>query len=154
MVGEHGDVTSSGSVVRPELRSFQSARRQTSVLLLQTRLARAKSAELRKRSRQLREKHVEVYAGCTFFLHSLVDGRIATAFWRLEHAVASPPLRARAEIVIGLDDVFEGPEWLGDMRAGFDDPLAALVTFIRASDEVRRVVWLGALDVKPLSRAT
>jgi hypothetical protein len=62
------------------------------------------------------------------------DSRLA--IWRDHRLVVHPELAERAEMLVRLGDTFEAPEAGSQIPAGFDDPIQAALTLIRAADRV------------------
>ncbi len=73
---------------------------------------------------------------CRFYLRASVDGEPRLAIWRTNRLLVHPELEKRGRILITLGETFEAPELGSIVPAGFNDPLQAALTLIRAADRV------------------
>lgn len=72
-----------------------------------------------------------------FRVAGTVDGQPGRVLWWRGRMSCSDELRARAEVIVGMGDTFESESH--EVAASFDQPVAALLTFVRAFDHVRAV---------------
>jgi hypothetical protein len=104
-------------------------------------------------SRALRTQAPGGAASLRFFvLHGGVEGNPVKAWWLAGTLTTSRELRDRAELLVHLDERFElGP---GDLSiaAALDDPLAALLTLVRACDRIRSVLVGPVMPLPPQIR--
>jgi hypothetical protein len=75
-------------------------------------------------------------AAYLFWMSASVDGERHFAAWSENRLVVHPELEARAEVVVRLGETFEAPEWGCSVPAGFDEPIQAALTLMRAADEI------------------
>jgi hypothetical protein len=71
-----------------------------------------------------------------FYLRANVGDDSRLAIWRDRRLLAHPELRARGEVLIDLGETFDSLEAGSPIAAGFDRPLQAALTLIRAADRV------------------
>jgi hypothetical protein len=78
-----------------------------------------------------------------FMVCGRVEGRPVWAMWAGGHLSRSPALRARAEVLVAMGEQFCYEDSPAVITAALDEPLAALLTTIRACDQTN-TVWLAA----------
>jgi hypothetical protein len=71
-----------------------------------------------------------------FYLKANIGGDSRLAIWRDHRLVVHPELAERGEILVRLGETFEAPEVGSRIPAGFDEPVQAALTLIRAADRV------------------
>jgi hypothetical protein len=75
-------------------------------------------------------------AAYLFWLSAYVDGVRRFAVWSDNGLLVHPELAARAALVIQLGETFEAAESACSVPAGLDEPIQAVLTLIRAADQV------------------
>lgn len=74
-----------------------------------------------------------------FVVHGEIEGKTVRAVWSRGSLVCSAALRQRGELLVAMGEEF-GLEPGGPvLPAGFEDPAAAMLTFMRACDRVNKV---------------
>lgn len=72
-----------------------------------------------------------------FVLHGRLDAQPVKACWFCGSLLATPVLRARAELLVALGESFNADSESPTVEADLDRPLAAMLTLIRACDQVK-----------------
>lgn len=110
------------------------------LLVAEAQRLQAAAQELRRLSRLRREgRHPHTGGGVSFSFLGVVDGREVRADWTPLGIRGSAALLTRADLVVRLGDAFDGPDGTS-VPASLDGTAAqALLTLLRASDEVRDV---------------
>lgn len=103
-------------------------------------VAGERSIEAREAARRLRTEAAALGWPRTFLVVGVVDGLAVRAFWSRRHLVATPRLRRRAELLVAMGESFEveAPAH-PPVYAGLDEPIPALLTLMRACDQVNAV---------------
>jgi hypothetical protein len=92
---------------------------------------------------------------CTFLLRARVGDDRVLAVWRTNKLVIHPRLAERASLVIGLGERFKFNARRLSVAAGFESPLQAALTLMRAADEVLEFSFRAdGLDFSYRSRAS
>jgi hypothetical protein len=71
-----------------------------------------------------------------FYLRANIGDESRLAIWRGERLLIHPELAQRAEVLVRLGETFEVPELGSSVLAGFDEPLQAAITLMRAADRI------------------
>ena len=76
-----------------------------------------------------------------FVVRGEVDGEPVRALWWRGTLLATGDLASRAELIVGMGERFDAPGHDTSVEASLDEPLAAMLTFVRACDRVHQVVF-------------
>ena len=141
-----GDVTIEGGY-RDMACSVRAAVGRAAALTAEAARLQAASRWLQQEARRLRREPADGdgrLAAVGFRLEGTIEGDQVVAEWTSGGVTASAPLLVRADLVVRLGDVFVGSDG-SEVPAALDGgPSRALLTFMRACDNVRAVsVSLG-----------
>jgi hypothetical protein len=84
----------------------------------------------------LRDDATPPFLSYVFYLRANIDDESRLAIWRDQRLLVHPQLAQRAEVLVRLGETFEVPELGSSVLAGFDDPLQAAITLMRAADRI------------------
>lgn len=101
----------------------------------------ATSRDLRARRREFRTRLSQEGWPRFFTVHGEIDGRFVQASWYRTLLGASDELMARAQLIVSVGDHFGEHGSGSHVIASLDEPLPALLTFIRACDQTHKVVF-------------
>lgn len=82
-----------------------------------------------------------------FVVHGEIDGTTEWARWSHGTLSVSEPLRQRAHMLIGLNEVFDGGQSV--IEADLESAFPALLTLIRSCDEVKDLRFGPGMDDRP-----
>jgi hypothetical protein len=115
---------------------FDAVARRAESAIVEAEATRCLARGLAQQSRELRVANAAAQWPRFFVVHGWVEGERVRASWFRGSLKASSALRTRADLLVRMGETFCVPRRDGVLEAGLDEPLAAMLTFVRSCDRL------------------